>query len=328
MITRDGKYRKHWYSGIVESLAMFIPGSKPYNTIQARRARTGYLFMLPFIIGFIAFLAKPLIQSFWMSFCEVTLIPGVGYNQRFIGMVNIDYMFNVDSSFKNFLLVSIKQILTNTLSVTVFAFVLAVILNNEFKGRLWVRAILFLPVILSSGVLPGMENPESTFHVAKGMAAEMQKVGGVRISEGLRELLAVSGMGSTVFTFLFELIDSIYDIVMASGIQIIVFLSGLQNISPSMYEAAAIEGCSAWESFWKITFPMVCPLLLVNCVYTTVDCFMKKGDNVMYWVDFVMYRQGKFGTASGMAWVYFGFAAAFLGVCALIINKGVKAIND
>lgn len=328
MITRDGRYRKHWYSGIVESLSMFIPGSKPYNTIQARRARTGYLFMLPFIIGFIAFLAKPLVQSLWMSFCDVTLIPGVGYNQKFVGMVNINYMFNVDASYKKFLLESIGTIVTNTLSITVFAFVLAVVINQEFKGRLLVRAILFLPVILSSGVLPGMEDPESAFHVVKGMQAEMMKAGGVNISEGLQELLAVTGMGSTAFTFLFELIDGIYDIVMNSGIQIIIFLSGLQNIPPSMYEAASIEGCSAWESFWKITFPMVCPLLLVNCVYTVVDCFMKSDNGVMFWADFVMYSQGKFGTSTAMTWVYFGFAAAFIGVCALIINKGVKAIND
>lgn len=328
MITRDGRYRKHWYSGIAESAAMFIPGSKQYGTIQARRARTGYLFMLPFIIGFLAFLFKPLLQSLWMCFCEVTLIPGSGYDQKFTGAVNIKYMFNVDASYKKFLLESMSTIVTNTLSVTVFAFVLAVIINQEFKGRLVVRAILFLPVILSAGVLPGMENPDSAFNVAKGMAAEMQKAGGVNISEGLQNLLTVSGMGGTTFNFLFRLIDSIYDIAMNSGVQIIVFLSGLQSIPPSMYEAASIEGCSAWESFWKITFPMVCPLLLVNCVYTVVDCFMKSDNSVMYWADFVMYSQGKFGTSSAMSWVYFGFAATFIGVCALIINKGVKAIND
>ena len=209
-----------------------------------------------------------------------------------------------------------------------FAFVLAVIINQEFKGRIVVRAILFLPVILSSGVLPGMEDPESAFHVARGMAAEMQKAGGVNISQGLQELLAVTGMGSTVFGFLFDLIDSIYDIAMNSGIQIIVFLSGLQNIPLSMYEAASIEGCSAWESFWKITFPMVCPLLLVNCVYTVVDCFMKNDNNIMYWADYVMYSQGKFGASSAMSWSYFALSAAFIGICALIINKGVKSIND
>ncbi len=328
MITKDGRYRKHWYSGIAESVAMFIPGSKTYATIRARRARTGYLFMLPFIIGFLAFLLKPLAQSLWMCFCDVTLIPGTGYDLKFIGLVNIKYMFNVDASYKRFLLESISTIVTNTLSVTVFAFVLAVIINQKFKGRLLVRAILFLPVILSSGVLPGMENPESSFHIIKGMQAEMMKASGVNISKGLQEILAVTGMGSTVFTFLFDLIDSIYDIVMDSGIQIIVFLSGLQNIPQSMYEAASIEGCSAWESFWKITFPMVCPLLLVNCVYTVIDCFMKTDNNIMFWADYVMYNQGKFGASSAMSWVYFGFAASFIGLCALIINKGVKSIND
>ena len=112
---------------------------------------------------------------------------------------------------------------------------------------------------------------------------------------------------------------------MAAGIQIIVFLSGLQAISPSMYEAAEVEGCSAWESFWKITFPMVSPLLLVNCVYTIIDFFMKNDNTVMEHIYQVTYRDFEFGFSSAMSWIYFAVAIAFIGISSFIISKAVKS---
>ena len=122
------------------------------------------------------------------------------------------------------------------------------------------------------------------------------------------------------------MIDAIYDIVMASGIQIIVFLSGLQSISPSLYEAADVEGCTAWESFWKITFPMVSPLLLVNCIYTIVDFFMKNDNQVMEHINDVMYGvKMDIGAASAESWIYFGVALAFIGISAFIISRTVKS---
>ena len=132
-------------------------------------------------------------------------------------------------------------------------------------------------------------------------------------------------MGAGVFDVIFTMIDSIYDIVMASGIQIIVFLSGLQAISPSLYEAADVEGCSGWESFWKITFPMVSPLLLVNCIYTIIDFFMKNDNKVMELIYQVTYQDMKFGVSSAMSWIYFGIALAFIGVSSFIITRAVKS---
>ena len=113
---------------------------------------------------------------------------------------------------------------------------------------------------------------------------------------------------------------------MASGIQIIVFLSGLQSISPSLYEAADVEGCSAWESFWKITFPMVSPLLLVNCIYTIVDFFMKNDNRVIELINKTMYGvKLDFGVASAMSWIYFAVAIVFIGVSSIIITWMVKS---
>ena len=117
--------------------------------------------------------------------------------------------------------------------------------------------------------------------------------------------MGVNSVSSRLFKRIFEIIDSIYDVAMASGIQIIIFLSGLQNISPSMYEAADMEGCTSWERLWKITVPMVSPLMLVCWVYTIIDFFTKTDNAVMRKINDVMIGQLKYGFSSALAWIYF-----------------------
>ena len=126
-----------------------------------------------------------------------------------------------------------------------------------------------------------------------------------------------------MFKILFEIIDSIYDVAMASGIQIIIFLSGLQNISPSMYEAAQMEGCTSWESLWKITVPMVSPLMLVCWVYTIIDFFMKTDNEIMKKIQEQMSIQLNYGFSSAMAWIYFLVCMLLIGLSSLIISKVV-----
>ncbi|MBR2601191.1 MAG: sugar ABC transporter permease [Clostridia bacterium] len=298
--------------------------SKPV-TMQVRRARTGYLFILPFIIGFILFMLKPLVQSLTMSFNSVKLIPGQGFSQSWVGIDNYRTAFLVNPNFNQYLTDEISRMGINTIATLVLSFVIAVILNQDFKGRTLARAIFFLPVILSSGILSGIEKQNEFYDMMAGVAASVGESAGVNISASLQELLSVSGVGSGVFEVIFQMIDAIYDIVMASGIQIIVFLTGLQAISPSLYEAADVEGCSAWEAFWKITFPMVSPLLLVNCIYTIVDFFMKNDNRVMELISEVMYQDFNFGVASAMSWVYFGVALVFILISSFIISRAVKS---
>lgn len=317
--------REHWYDGIVEAVQTYIPGNATYRTMRARNARIGTFFILPFIIGFLVFMCKPLVESLIFSFNDVKLVPGVGYTKTFVGIENFKTALLVDPEYNTYLVEEIGQMVINTIATLVMSFVVAVILNQEFKGRVLCRAIFFLPVILSSGVLPGIEHQNEFYDMMAGMAEAVEGSSGVNISESLQELLQVSGVGSKFFEVVFTMIDSIYDIVMASGIQIIVFLSGLQSISPSLYEAADVEGCSAWESFWKITFPMVSPLLLVNCIYTIIDFFMKNDNRVMELIYQVTYQDFKFGVSAAMSWIYFAIALAFIGISSFIISKAVKS---
>ncbi|MBR0265899.1 MAG: sugar ABC transporter permease [Clostridia bacterium] len=293
--------------------------------MQQRRARTGYLFILPFIIGFVLFMVKPMIQSLVMSFNNVKIIPGQGFQLTWMGVDNYRNAVSVDPYFNQYLLNEIGRMAINTIATLVLSFVIAVILNQDFKGRTLARAIFFLPVILSSGVLPGIEKQNEFYNMMAGVAESVEGAAGVSISGQLQQLLQVSGVASGVFDVIFQMIDAIYDIVMASGIQIIVFLTGLQAISPSLYEAADVEGCTAWESFWKITFPMVSPLLLVNCIYTIVDFFMKNDNRVMERISTVMYSDFNFGVSSAMSWIYFGVALVFILISSFIISRAVKS---
>ena len=301
MSKKTRKRREHWYSGITEAIQMYIPGNKLYHTMPARRARTGTLFILPFIIGFIFFMVRPLVMSLQMSLNEVNLIRGGGFTMTWNDFYNYHYALQTDPNYNQYLVDEISRMVINTIATLVLSFVIAVILNQ-------------------------IESSNEFYNMMTDIGNSVQNSSGVDIAASLQELLQVSGVAGEVFDVVFQMINAIYDIVMASGIQIIVFLSGLQSISPSLYEAADVEGCSAWESFWKITFPMVSPLLLVNCIYTIIDFFMKNDNRVIEKINDVMYGvRMDFGVASAMSWIYFGVALLFIGISTFIITRAVKS---
>lgn len=288
--------------------------------LQKRKAIAGYLFILPFIIGFLAFMVQPLAQSFYMSFCDVQVGAG-NFSPQFKGLFNYVRAFTIDPEFNRLLVEEISRMCINSLAVMVFSFFVALILNQKFKGRALVRAVFFLPVILSSGVIIGVETDNSL--MASIQSAVESTSTGMSITGTIEEILKTAGIGTRAFETVFEIVDGIYDVAIASGIQIIIFLSGLQTISPSMYEAAEIEGCTAWESLWKITFPMVSSLFLVNWIYTIVDFCMRTDNEVIEKISEEITVQINYGFASAMSWVYFGIVILIIGISSLIISKGV-----
>ncbi|MDR2043251.1 MAG: sugar ABC transporter permease [Clostridium sp.] len=288
--------------------------------LQKRKAVSGYLFILPFLIGFLVFLVKPFFQSLYMSLCNVEIGPG-GFTMVFSGLGNYIRAFTVDIEYSRLLTEEVGRMVVNSLAIMVFSFFVSLILNQKFKGRAFVRAVFFLPVILSSGVILGVEYDNdllSNLQSAIQGAAE-----GPSITGAIEKILETGGLGGRAYEQVFALVDGIYDIAISSGIQIIIFLSGLQTISQNMYEAASIEGCTGWESLWKITFPMISPLFLVNLVYTVVDFFMRSDNVVMEKISETMIVHLNYGFASAMAWTYFGVAIAVIGVISLVLSKGV-----
>mgnify|MGYP003293645079 CR=1 FL=1 len=299
------------------------------RNLRRRNAIAGYLFISPFIVGFLLFLVKPMIESFRMSLSKVIIAAsqkegGNGFiMERITTWKESNYYraFFYDPDYKNRLVDSLKNMAIQVPAIIVFSFFIALILNQEFKGRGFVRAIFFLPVILSSGVIVGLEYNNTLMSGMKDVIAESGD--GFSITASLETILRTTGIGGKILDPVFKIIEGVYDVALASGIQIVIFISGLQTVSTSMYEAAKIEGCTAWESFWKITFPLVSSMILVNLVYTTVDFLMRTDNQVMDLITLKVNPQMEYGLSAAMAWSYFAIVAAVLGILAAIISKKV-----
>lgn len=289
--------------------------------LQKRKAIAGYLFISPFILGFLVFMVKPLVQSLYMSFCDVQLGAG-NFNPVWRGIFNYNYAFRVDADYVRLLTEEITRMAFYSLAIMVFSFFVALVLNGKFKGRALVRSVFFLPVILASGVMLKLDS-ENALMAAVAATVEVNAGGTTGITDAIQEILRTAGVGVRAFEKLFEIMDNIYDVAISSGIQIIIFLSGLQTISTSMYEAADIEGCTKWESLWKITFPMVSSLFLVNWIYTVVDFCMRSDNEIIEKITDLMNINLNYGLASAMSWAYFVLVMAIVGISSFIISKGV-----
>lgn len=276
---------------------------------------------MPFIIGFLVFMVQPLIQSLYMSFCDVQLGAGT-FNPVWRGLFNYNYAFRVDADYTRDLTEELARMAIYSLAIMVFSFFVALVLNQKFKGRALVRSVFFLPVILASGVMLKLDSDNALME-AVAQTVELNAQGTTGITDAIQEILRTSGVGVRAFEKLFEVIDNIYNVAISSGIQIIIFLSGLQTISNSMYEAADIEGCTKWESLWKITFPMVSSLFLVNWIYTVVDFCMRSDNKIIEKITELISVNLKYGLASAMSWAYFVLVMLIVGISSLIISKGV-----
>ena len=289
--------------------------------LQKRKAISGYLFISPFIVGFLVFMVKPLFQSLYMSFCDVQLGAGT-FNPVWRGLFNYNYAFRVDAEYTRLLTEELTRMAIYSVAIMVFSFFVALIINGNFKGRALVRSVFFLPVILASGVMLKLDS-ENALMAAVAATVEVNAGGTAGITDAIQSILRTTGVGVRAFEQLFEIIDNIYDVAISSGIQIIIFLSGLQTISSSMYEAADIEGCTKWESLWKITFPMVSSLFLLNWIYTVADFCMRSDNEIIEKITDLMNVNLNYGLASAMSWAYFVLVMAIVGVSSLIISKGV-----
>jgi len=292
-------------------------------TLEGKNAVAGYLFILPFLLGLLAFMFLPIMESLRMVFSTVNIdLVKNGFSMDFSAMDNLKRVLMIDPEFNRLLIEEIGRMLLIVPAVIIFSLFAALILNQEFKARGIVRAIFFLPVILSSGIMIGLE----TNNTLLNSMAEIIKSGNLMkssITGVLEEILVTEGAASDFMAYIFQTINQIYDIAMASGIQIIIFLSALQTIPPSMFEAAKIEGATSWECFWKITFPMISPLILVNVVYSVVDYFIRTDNSVMEKIRVTMMQRMEYGFSTAMAWVYFFTVIFIIGIAMAVISKKV-----
>ncbi len=238
----------------------------------------GYIFIMPWFVGFAIFYVRSIILTGQFSLSKLTVDANVGgYTLEYVGLKNFVYAFREHGSFKQILTTSVANMLIDVPLITFFSLFMAMLLNKKFPGRAVFRAIFFLPVILNSGAIAAMMDLAETM-MNGGISATTAEVSGGTSElafniEYLVDMFINLGIPSSVLEYLSSAVGRINDIIKASGIQIIIFIAALQSIPSSMYEVAKIEGATAYETFWKVTFPMVMPHIITNVVYTIVDSF-------------------------------------------------------
>lgn len=293
-----------------------------------RKGMWGYLFISPFIVGLIFIFIPTVVQSFMYSFNSVK-IEFNNITTNFLGFRNYYDAFMTDPNFRVVLLSASKGIVIDSTIVIFFSFFIANLLNQKFAGRGFVRTIFFLPVMLSVGIVAVMEKENIAYNAMSlvteatngfdqlGMQAMFSTA---RVMDKLR-------LPSSIANLTMTSINNTYNIVNSSGVQILLFLSALQAISPSIFEAAKVEGATKWEEFWKITFPMLSPMILVNVVYTIIDTFTNPTYGVMDYIQTQAFSSGKMGYAAALSWIYFLIVVVVLGITAGIISRRVNYLE-
>ncbi len=251
-------------------------------SLLQKRMRTGYLFILPWFIGFLLFYVRSLIMTGQFAFSTLEMNAGEGgYTLTFAGLDNFIYAFRAHATFKQVLTTSIGNMLVDVPLIIFFSLFMALLLNKKFPGRFIIRAIFFLPIILNAdAITAALELSAAMMNGGiSTMATEVVETA-TATSSGMDmdyfiDLFMSLGIPTSLLDYVMAAVARINDIISASGVQIIIFIAALQSIPGSMYEVAKIEGATGYETFWKVTFPMVMPHIITNVVYTIIDNFAR-----------------------------------------------------
>lgn len=277
-----------------------------------REALIGYMLVLPWIAGFLLFMAYPLYFSLFMSFHKVNVTPD-GIKTLYLGWDNYKEAFVTDPEFIQQLLLFVKSTVLMIPIVIVFSLFVALLINQPIRGRQLFRAIFFLPVVITSG-----EVVQELFSQGAATIPLMDQSG---VIDYLQTSLPHAWAGPLI-----DVINKFILILWYSGVQILIFLAALQKVNPQVYEAAAIDGASPWVSFWKVTLPEVKPFILVNLIYTTVDLFTNTFGDVITLIQNNMFQVGTgFGYSSALAWIFFAVILVVLLIIAWFFRNRENA---
>lgn len=286
------------------------PKRKKIASLDRRKARAGWMFVLPFVIGFVLIYLPMVYDSIKLSFMEIHNIAGGGFELEFVGFDNYSEALFVDPNYVQTLLSGLKQLCFDIPAILIFSLFMAVLLNQKMVGRAVFRAIFFIPVILATGVMESIDAQnilsgymESTSGIDDGTGSSTATQ--IVSAMDIEALFANMKVGTELTVYVSNAINNIYDIVNRSGVQMLIFLAALQSISPAIYESCRIDGATSWETFWKITLPMISPMILVNGVYTIIDSFTTDSNMVMKFVASKYTETGGQTVSSAMAWIYF-----------------------
>ena len=285
------------------------------RVFQRRGVLTCLLFVSPWLVGAAVFFLYPLFYSLRLSF-------GVIENPAtqkvvFAGFENFRVAFMEDARFFPMLLSIAKDTLINTPLIVVFALFIATLLSKDIRGKGLFRSVFFLPVILGTGFvmqqLLGVQMNADAVEVARGILLP-EKV--------------VRFLNPGVTQVILEFLSRVTLVLWKSGVQIIIFLAGLQAIPRSFYEAARVDAATEWECFWFISLPMMAPTLLLGAVYTIVAGFLDTSNEMLGYIHELGFQWSQFEYASAVSWLYFLFVILVLAALFLLLNPATKRVRE
>ena len=285
---------------------------------QTARALTGWAFISPWVIGFLLFTLFPILMSLFLSFNDV-IYGAEGIMLEFVGFKNYQNAFSKNMECLEAIVVFLKDSVFMVFIINVFAVLFAVLLNTDIKGRGFFRTLFFLPVVIVSGPVMGQLVANEVITMPNLGDLSVIRIIGTAFGPSIQELI-VTSFEDLIYMFWF------------SGVQLIVYLSMIQKMDKSMYEAAEIDGASPWESFWKITLPSLKPIILINVVYTFILLASFDTNGVMQVIAETMKTTGTlggpesfgYGLATAFSWIYFVVLVLVVGIVFLVFYMRKK----
>ena len=284
----------------------------------------GLIFMLPWLIGFITFFAVPIQNTILYSFNKVEVGATGGIELTFNGIQNYIDLFVSEVSttsqpIQRIFATENISIFTNLPLIVIFSLFLAILANAKFPGRGIVRVIFFLPIVLGLPLIV-----EWTANSTGRMMIESASGGMFGAENGAELLLEYTFLPKKIIEFLSVVLENIFQLFTRTGVQTMIFLAGLQSISPSHYEVAKIEGANRYETFWKVTLPLLSNVLLFAVIYTMIDLFLNS--SIAEEVYNFAFTKSKIGVGSALSVVYMVNVLVVL-VIVLLFLKAVKVID-
>ncbi len=283
--------------------------------IEARKSRYGFMFVLPWLIGFVLFFFIPIIQSLVYSLSTVQ-VTGNGIATEFVGLEHYSYLIDRDPEYLKMLRTSVISFAYKLPLILVVSIVLSLVLNQKFKGRVFFRGLFFLPVIIATGVVMELvfktiDSSSTALGVSDSITSNMFSI------ESIMESL---DLPTQIATYIQTAVSSIFDLIWECGIQIILFIAGLQSIPASIYEASKVEGATKWEEFWFITFPQLGRITLLVAIFTMLEIFADNQNELMS-SSYIKMSGGIYDESSAMLWMYFAVVAVIMGILVALYSK-------
>lgn len=294
---------------------------KPYKSLESRNSKNGFLFVLPWTIGFALFVFVPLAYSVMFVFSRLEITTG-GLKFNYVGLENLKYVLFKSPEYVNNLVDSVTGLIYKVPIILVLSLIVALVLNPKFKGRTFFRSLFFIPVIVSTGIVMNYISGDAIVESMRGAGEETSTylTGGFIDFE---TVFSQMGLSDNIVTFIMGYVDNIFDLLWESGIQIILFISGLQAIQPQLYEVSKVEGATKWEEFWSVTIPMLRNSIVLVIVFTVIDFCISTNNSVMQQAYSILQRQQIYGQSASMMWTYFVTVGGLLGIILIILQKCV-----